>query len=221
MSDSLVLYDELWCPSKKQSHCQLEKDSQDLRACFEEEAFVFFRIYARNNGFSIRKGRFNNNKNGEKGRQDFFCHRQGKSDDKEIDLAIEDIGQTQVRDTMLEKYRGSNLRSQSSLEEQGYAFYTPFAFKKFQEEFGRAILYIVEEKTSSIGNTESMNNFEVDTDTIDLVGCPPHSKTKGCPKKRMKGGVELAKKANSQRAKKKKKIMSENKDINPVLSFKY
>ncbi|GJU66883.1 hypothetical protein Tco_1253142 [Tanacetum coccineum] len=27
MPDSLVLYDELWCPSKKQSHCQLEKDS--------------------------------------------------------------------------------------------------------------------------------------------------------------------------------------------------
>ncbi|GKD46567.1 cytochrome P450 CYP72A219-like protein [Tanacetum coccineum] len=41
------------------------------------------------------------------------------------------------------------------------------------------------------------------------------------PGTRMKGGVELSQKANSQRAKKKKKIMSENKDINPILSLKY
>nr|GEW43594.1 organic cation/carnitine transporter 7-like [Tanacetum cinerariifolium] len=57
---------------------------------------------------------------------------------------------------------------------------------------------------------------EENMDTIDLVGCRPCSKTKGCLKKRMKGGVELAKKTSSQRAKKKKKIMSKNKDINPM-----
>ncbi|GKA87467.1 hypothetical protein Tco_0809231 [Tanacetum coccineum] len=28
MSDRLVLHDERWCPSRKQSHCQLEKRSQ-------------------------------------------------------------------------------------------------------------------------------------------------------------------------------------------------
>ena len=48
---------------------------------------------------------------------------------------------------MLEKYKGSNLRTQSPLEEQGHMFFTLYAFKKFQEEFGRAIQYTIEEKT--------------------------------------------------------------------------
>nr|GFB26122.1 protein FAR1-related sequence 11-like [Tanacetum cinerariifolium] len=68
-----------------------------------------------------------------------------------VDLPIEDVKQKQMHDTMLMKYRGSCLRSLSPLEEQGRQFFTPFAFKKFQEEFGKAIQYFVkEEKQSSL-----------------------------------------------------------------------
>ncbi|XP_058188771.1 protein FAR1-RELATED SEQUENCE 11-like isoform X2 [Rhododendron vialii] len=60
---------------------------------------------------------------------------------KQADLAIEDVQQRELHDTMLEKYRGSTLRTMSPLEEQARGVLTPFCFKKFQEEFGRATLY--------------------------------------------------------------------------------
>jgi hypothetical protein len=43
--------------------------------CFlsEEEAFIFYRNYANQHGFSIRKGQFVT-KEKEKVRRDFFCH---------------------------------------------------------------------------------------------------------------------------------------------------
>ncbi|XP_071689185.1 protein FAR1-RELATED SEQUENCE 11-like [Rutidosis leptorrhynchoides] len=63
---------------------------------------------------------------------------------KQVDLAVEDVHQKQIHDTMLQKYRGSYLRSLSPLEEQGYRFLTPFSFKKFQEQFGLAMQYSVE-----------------------------------------------------------------------------
>ena len=61
-------------------------DKPFVGQCFlsEEEAFVFYQNFAKSNGFSIRKGRFAN-KNGEKRRRDFFCHRQGKPDVKLVD----------------------------------------------------------------------------------------------------------------------------------------
>ncbi|XP_071688654.1 protein FAR1-RELATED SEQUENCE 11-like [Rutidosis leptorrhynchoides] len=64
---------------------------------------------------------------------------------RQVDLATEDVEQKQLHDTMLEKYRGSNLRSVSPLEEQAHRFFTQFAFKKFQEQFGNAIQYLVPE----------------------------------------------------------------------------
>ncbi|XP_030942416.1 protein FAR1-RELATED SEQUENCE 5-like [Quercus lobata] len=60
-----------------------------------------------------------------------------------VDLAIEDIEQTQSHDTMLEKYIGSSLRTLSPIEEQAHSVLTPYAFKIFQEEFGRATQYSV------------------------------------------------------------------------------
>ena len=47
--------------------------------CFlsKEEAFIFYTTYARQHGFSIRKGQFVT-KNKEIVRRDFFCHRVGK-----------------------------------------------------------------------------------------------------------------------------------------------
>ena len=44
---------------------------------------------------------------------------------------------------MLETYKGSSLRTLSPLEEQAHIVLTPYAFKKFQEEFGRATQYSV------------------------------------------------------------------------------
>ncbi|KAM7486667.1 hypothetical protein LguiA_002676 [Lonicera macranthoides] len=58
-----------------------------------------------------------------------------------VDIAIEDIEQVQLHDTMLETYRGSSLRTMSSLEEQAHDVLTPYCFKKFQEQFGKATLF--------------------------------------------------------------------------------
>ncbi|KAH7848663.1 hypothetical protein Vadar_005885 [Vaccinium darrowii] len=58
-----------------------------------------------------------------------------------VDLAIENIQQRQLHNTMLQKYRGSALRTMSPLEKQACGVLTPFCFEKFQEEFGRATLY--------------------------------------------------------------------------------
>ncbi|KAL8144421.1 hypothetical protein V2J09_017453 [Rumex salicifolius] len=60
-----------------------------------------------------------------------------------VDLAIEDVEQKQLHAIMLDKYRGSSLRTFSPLEEQAFDTLTPYAFRKFQEEFGRATQYLV------------------------------------------------------------------------------
>ena len=44
---------------------------------------------------------------------------------------------------MLEKYRGSSLRTLSPIEEQAHSVLTAYTFKIFQEEFGRAKQYSV------------------------------------------------------------------------------
>ena len=49
---------------------------------------------------------------------------------------------------MLEKYRGSSLRTLSPIEEQAHSVLTPYAFKIFQEEFGRATQYSVLQENS-------------------------------------------------------------------------
>ncbi|KAK9756380.1 hypothetical protein RND81_01G092900 [Saponaria officinalis] len=67
---------------------------------------------------------------------------------KQIDLAVEDVGQTELRHTMLDMYRGSSLRTLSPLEEQVHKLFTAFAFKKFQEEFERATQYTVSMENS-------------------------------------------------------------------------
>ncbi|KAL4588647.1 hypothetical protein LXL04_001539 [Taraxacum kok-saghyz] len=67
-----------------------------------------------------------------------------------VDLAIEDVGHKQMHDSMLAKYQDSHLRSLSPLEKQGYQVLTPFAFKKFQDQFAQAIQYSThEEKDTS------------------------------------------------------------------------
>ena len=58
--------------------------------CFlcEEEALTFYQKYARMNGFSVRKGRFENKKaenKGERKIRDLFFHCEGKPDVKLVD----------------------------------------------------------------------------------------------------------------------------------------
>ncbi|KAJ8431011.1 hypothetical protein Cgig2_017189 [Carnegiea gigantea] len=189
-----------------------------IRQCFLslEEAFLFYKNFARSRGFSVRKGR-SENKNGVKGRQDFFCSCEGRvppkvvnpvveqrnrdshkcgcgsymrddhdhkllspeqvrflstyrSIDKEteeqillfkkaglsvrqimhiielennVDLAIEDVEQSQLHHTMLETYRANPLGSMSPLEKQAFDILTPFCFKRFQDEFARASQYMM------------------------------------------------------------------------------
>lgn len=172
---------------------------------------------------------------------------------------------------MLEKYRGSNLRSQSPLEQQCHSLFTPFAFQKFQEEFARATQYMVQEITYNIFivkyykgiqinkhqvvwdgkvakcscknfefigilcrhilsvllhkdcfniplaywpsrwkreedsqshelefvNSTLINNDEAVTDVIDLVQCPPTSKTKGPQRKAIEGWNRINKASKS------------------------
>ncbi|KAL4569221.1 hypothetical protein LXL04_024856 [Taraxacum kok-saghyz] len=62
---------------------------------------------------------------------------------KQVDLAIEDVGHKQMHDSMLAKYQELHLRSLSPLEKQGYQVLTPFAFKKFQDQFAQSIQYSV------------------------------------------------------------------------------
>ncbi|RZB97812.1 Protein FAR1-RELATED SEQUENCE 11, partial [Glycine soja] len=50
----------------------------------EEEAFAFYKRYAYQHGFSVRKGRFIK-RNGIMRRRDFFCHREGRSSLKIIE----------------------------------------------------------------------------------------------------------------------------------------
>ena len=49
---------------------------------------------------------------------------------------------------MLEKYKGSSLRTLSPIEEQAHSVLTPYAFKIFQEEFGRATQYSMLQENS-------------------------------------------------------------------------
>nr|GEW53836.1 protein FAR1-related sequence 11 [Tanacetum cinerariifolium] len=62
---------------------------------------------------------------------------------RQVDLAIEEIEKAEVRSKMLSKLRHSSLKTKSPLEEQAFEVLTPFAFKKFQEEFERASRYLV------------------------------------------------------------------------------
>ncbi|XP_063949954.1 protein FAR1-RELATED SEQUENCE 11-like [Daucus carota subsp. sativus] len=55
--------------------------------CFlsEEEAYLFYHKYAKQHGFSVRKTRFDKNKDGKIKRRDFVCHREGFQQSKIAD----------------------------------------------------------------------------------------------------------------------------------------
>ncbi|GJU46244.1 hypothetical protein Tco_1203510 [Tanacetum coccineum] len=58
--------------------------------------------------------------------------------DGDVELAIEEIENSEAHNKMLSKLRHPSLKTKSPLEEQAVEVLTPFAFKKFQEEFERA-----------------------------------------------------------------------------------
>ena len=60
-----------------------------------------------------------------------------------VDLAIAEIENGETRDKMLATLRHASLKTKSPLEEQASQAFTPFAFKKFQQEFERAGRYSV------------------------------------------------------------------------------
>ncbi|XP_071704366.1 protein FAR1-RELATED SEQUENCE 11-like [Rutidosis leptorrhynchoides] len=62
---------------------------------------------------------------------------------RQIYLAVEEIknGESQIK--MLTTVRSASIKVKSPLEEQASKILTPFAFKKFQEEFERASQYLI------------------------------------------------------------------------------
>ena len=67
---------------------------------------------------------------------------------------------------MLEKYRGSSLRTLSPIEEQAHNVLTPYTFKIFQEDFGRATQYSV---LQEIGIEFVLQSYEEKTRQKHLV----------------------------------------------------
>ncbi|XP_071727987.1 protein FAR1-RELATED SEQUENCE 11-like [Rutidosis leptorrhynchoides] len=175
---------------------------------------------------------------------------------RQVNYAIEDIEQTQMHDTMLEKYRGAYLRSQSPLEEQAHRFFFISVFLH-KDCFNIPITYWPSRwsrkgvSLSPEPSIEDLAHPNSDERVIDLIQCPPISKTKGRPKdnSRMKGGKELTKQVRrckicrtvghyfttcpnkehlaganeivSKHATKKQKNVVEDEDLNPIFSYKY
>ncbi|KAL2896054.1 Protein FAR1-RELATED SEQUENCE 11 [Bienertia sinuspersici] len=76
---------------------------------------------------------------------------------KQIDIAVQEIGQGRICDNMTAILRPIPVKSKSPLEEQAFRVFTPYAFKKFQEEFIRASQYSV---MHDQGNTFFVRYFE-------------------------------------------------------------
>ncbi|KAJ8424529.1 hypothetical protein Cgig2_000667 [Carnegiea gigantea] len=120
---------------------------------------------------------------------------------KQVDLAIEDVKQSQLRHTMLETYRANPLRSMSPLEKQAFDILTPFCFKRFQDEFARASQYMMFEE---LANQVKAYSF-----------CKHTGHNITCPHKEKFGGN-----ANIPSNKKQKKNASRNEELNPIFSTK-
>ncbi|KAL2930387.1 Protein FAR1-RELATED SEQUENCE 11, partial [Bienertia sinuspersici] len=57
---------------------------------------------------------------------------------KQVDMVVQEIDQGRVHNNMIATLRPISVKSKSPLEEQAFKVLTPYAFKKFQEEFFRA-----------------------------------------------------------------------------------
>ncbi|KAK3222765.1 hypothetical protein Dsin_009790 [Dipteronia sinensis] len=106
-TNTRICWDLNKIPNVEENGGDLNENIQDLvkndmkqfaGQCFlsEEEAFTFYKNYANQYGFSIRKGRFISN-NGEVRICDFFCHREGKPDSKFVDPSKHHRDRTSAR----------------------------------------------------------------------------------------------------------------------------
>ncbi|KAL2920666.1 Protein FAR1-RELATED SEQUENCE 11 [Bienertia sinuspersici] len=60
---------------------------------------------------------------------------------EQVDIGIEDINQQHIHLNLTASLRPTSLKTKSPLEEQVFGMFTPYAFKKFQQELTRATLY--------------------------------------------------------------------------------
>ncbi|KAL2924236.1 Protein FAR1-RELATED SEQUENCE 11 [Bienertia sinuspersici] len=58
-----------------------------------------------------------------------------------VDIGIEDINQQHIHMNLTASLRPTSLKTKSPLEEHVFGMFTPYAFKKFQQELTRATLY--------------------------------------------------------------------------------
>ncbi|KAK1394922.1 hypothetical protein POM88_013978 [Heracleum sosnowskyi] len=129
-------------------------------------------------------------------------------------VELDELRQGQLQNDVVATLRPTSMVTKSPLEKQVFQVFNPFAFKKFQEEFKRANMYLLArvEGTLQRANKNS-EKVLLDNDLIDLesdfgdvafgdantnILCPPKSTTKGRPRKRrIKGGKELTKKTKT------------------------
>lgn len=60
-----------------------------------------------------------------------------------MELAVDELRQGQLQNTMMATLKPTSMVTKSPLEEQVFQIFTPYAFKKFQEEFKRANMYLL------------------------------------------------------------------------------
>lgn len=78
----------------------------------------------------------------------------------QVDIAVLEIAQGRLYNNLSAILRPVPVKSKSPLEEQAFEFLTPFAFKKFQEEFLRASQYSI---ICDQGNTFIVRYFQGET----------------------------------------------------------
>ncbi|KAJ8441016.1 hypothetical protein Cgig2_021380 [Carnegiea gigantea] len=118
---------------------------------------------------------------------------------KQVELAVQEIRQTQLHNNMLAKSTITPLVFGSPLEKQGSQVLTPFAFQKLQEQIVRSSEYSILHLNGNnfvLGNygaTSTTRSHKVFWDGRIAIqySLPPKSITKGRPRKRsMKGRKE-------------------------------
>ncbi|KAJ1392101.1 FAR1 DNA-binding domain [Sesbania bispinosa] len=175
--------------------------------CFsnEEKALEFYQRYAKQHGFSVRKARFDKNKNGEVRRRDFFCHRAGRQPLKIVYPSKDQRHRSSARSDCKAHMRIKLKKYVDIFPDEWHVveFIAEHNHELLSEEETRFLrshrTITKEDENLSLGeegpllvdeeNGEDNNEMEM----IDLLQCPPKSKTKGRPKqKRLRGGKELS-----------------------------
>ncbi|KAL2920931.1 Protein FAR1-RELATED SEQUENCE 11 [Bienertia sinuspersici] len=81
---------------------------------------------------------------------------------KQVDIVVQEIAQGRLYNNLTTDLRPIPVKSKSPLEEQAFGVLTPFASKKFQDEFFRASQYSI---THDQGNKFTVRYFQGETPT--------------------------------------------------------